>query len=76
LVKNKTINDVTDLQFSDNQTYDITGEWTGSQWEYEIYFSYEWSPWIKAGSIFGKIGASLDSICTDLMVNLPLRNFV
>ncbi|GAG85451.1 unnamed protein product, partial [marine sediment metagenome] len=38
---NATINDITDLQFNDNNTYDIKGVWTGSQWEYEIYFAYE-----------------------------------
>ena len=38
---NDTINNITDLQFDDNNTYDITGNWTGTQWEYEIYFSYE-----------------------------------
>ncbi|GAG75560.1 unnamed protein product, partial [marine sediment metagenome] len=38
---NDKINNLTDLQFDDDNTYDITGEWTGFQWEYEIYFSYE-----------------------------------
>jgi len=38
---NEKVNDITDLQFKDDNTYDITGNWTGTQWEYEVYFSYE-----------------------------------